>query len=125
MDLSSSKNIVIIGGGQAGLAVSRCLMDYGIQSVIFERGRVGERWRSDKVRSTPSDPSEAIVAGVGNILRFLAISRSRVKRRGARKPFGRSVQAARIAGRYVPFGPYLALGIGIALLYWNHVVQWF
>ena len=66
----------------------------------------------------------ASIAGVGNILRFLAISRSRVRQRGARRSFGRSVKAARVAGRYVPFGPYLALGIGIALLYWNHVEQW-
>jgi prepilin signal peptidase PulO-like enzyme (type II secretory pathway) len=28
---------------------------------------------------------------------------------------------ARVAGRYVPFGPYLALGIGTVLLYWNEV----
>ena len=67
----------------------------------------------------------ASVAGVGNILRFLAISRSRTRQRRSRRSFGRSLESARIAGRYVPFGPYLALGIGIALLYWNHVEGWF
>ena len=39
---------VIIGGGQAGLAMSRCLTEYEIDHVILERGRVGERWRSER-----------------------------------------------------------------------------
>lgn len=39
---------IIIGGGQAGLAMSRCLTDRGIDNVILERGRVGERWRSER-----------------------------------------------------------------------------
>lgn len=67
----------------------------------------------------------ASLAGVGNILRFLMISRARVRQRGSRRSFKRSLASARVAGRYVPFGPYLALGIGIALLYWNHVERWF
>jgi len=36
---------VIIGGGQSGLALSRCLTDVGIEHVVLERGEVGERWR--------------------------------------------------------------------------------
>lgn len=39
---------IIIGGGQAGLAVSRCLIDEGIDHVVLERGRVAERWRSER-----------------------------------------------------------------------------
>jgi putative flavoprotein involved in K+ transport len=39
---------VIIGGGQAGLAMSRCLAEYQIDHVILERGRLGERWRSER-----------------------------------------------------------------------------
>ncbi len=39
---------IIIGGGQAGLAMSRCLTEYGIDHVVLERGRVGERWRSER-----------------------------------------------------------------------------
>ena len=31
---------IIIGGGQAGLAMSRCLTDEGIEHVVLERGRV-------------------------------------------------------------------------------------
>jgi putative flavoprotein involved in K+ transport len=41
-------NTVIIGGGQAGLAMSRCLLERGIEHVVLERGRVGERWRSER-----------------------------------------------------------------------------
>ena len=37
---------VVIGGGQAGLAMSRCLRDAGVDHVVLERGRVAERWRS-------------------------------------------------------------------------------
>jgi len=36
----------VIGGGQAGLAMSRCLADAGVDHVVLERGRVAERWRS-------------------------------------------------------------------------------
>ena len=39
---------IIIGGGQAGLAMSRCLTDEGIDHVVLERGRVAERWRSER-----------------------------------------------------------------------------
>lgn len=39
---------IIIGGGQAGLAMSRCLTDRGVDHVILERGRVAERWRSER-----------------------------------------------------------------------------
>ena len=39
---------VIIGGGQAGLALSRCLVDRDIDHVVLERGRIGERWRSER-----------------------------------------------------------------------------
>jgi putative flavoprotein involved in K+ transport len=37
---------VVIGGGQAGLAMSRCLTEQGRDHVVLERGRTGERWRS-------------------------------------------------------------------------------
>jgi putative flavoprotein involved in K+ transport len=42
---------VIIGGGQAGLAMSRCLSDLGIEHVVFERGKVAERGRWDSWES--------------------------------------------------------------------------
>ena len=36
---------VVVGGGQAGLAVSRELTRAGVGHVVLERGRVGETWR--------------------------------------------------------------------------------
>lgn len=42
---------IIIGGGQAGLALSRCLQDCGCDHVVLERGRVAERWRTERWES--------------------------------------------------------------------------
>jgi len=39
---------IVIGGGQAGLAMSHCLTDDGVDHVVIERGRVAERWRSER-----------------------------------------------------------------------------
>ena len=39
---------LIVGGGQAGLALSRHLVEAGQDHVVIERGRVGERWRSER-----------------------------------------------------------------------------
>ncbi len=44
-------DVVIIGGGQAGLAMSRNLTAKGIDHVVLERGRIGERWHSERWRS--------------------------------------------------------------------------
>ena len=63
----------------------------------------------------------ASIAGLGNMLRFFVLLRSRSGPRRRRAAFGRDFKLARIAGRYLPFGPYLAVGIGIVLLYWNDV----
>ena len=38
--------VVVVGAGQAGLAVSYYLQAYGVEHVVLERGRVGESWRS-------------------------------------------------------------------------------
>jgi putative flavoprotein involved in K+ transport len=40
--------VAVIGGGQAGLATSHCLSRYGLDHVVLERGRVAERWRSER-----------------------------------------------------------------------------
>ncbi|MFI5894066.1 NAD(P)-binding domain-containing protein [Actinoplanes sp. NPDC051513] len=37
---------VIIGAGHAGLAMSHCLAERGLDHVVLERGSVGERWRT-------------------------------------------------------------------------------
>jgi len=41
-------DVIILGGGQAGLATSRCLTELAIDHVVLERGRVAERWRSER-----------------------------------------------------------------------------
>jgi putative flavoprotein involved in K+ transport len=46
--MTHSIHTLIIGGGQAGLAMSRCLGDRGVDHVVLERGRIGERWRSER-----------------------------------------------------------------------------
>jgi leader peptidase (prepilin peptidase)/N-methyltransferase len=65
----------------------------------------------------------ASVAGALNLLRFFWLSRARVRTRGTSKPLGRSFASARIVGRYLPFGPYLGIGVGIVLLAWKDVQQ--
>jgi putative flavoprotein involved in K+ transport len=35
-----------MGAGQAGLGVSRELVERGIEHVVLEQGRIGETWRS-------------------------------------------------------------------------------
>lgn len=39
---------IVIGAGQAGLAMSQCLSDRGIDHVVLERGQVAERWRNER-----------------------------------------------------------------------------
>lgn len=41
-------DVTIVGAGQAGLAVSYLLTQEHIQHVIFERGKIGESWRSQR-----------------------------------------------------------------------------
>lgn len=38
----------VIGGGHAGLAMSWVLRQHGVEHVVIERGRIGERWRSQR-----------------------------------------------------------------------------
>jgi putative flavoprotein involved in K+ transport len=42
---------IVIGGGQAGLSMSYHLRQNGREHVILERGRVAERWRSERWES--------------------------------------------------------------------------
>jgi putative flavoprotein involved in K+ transport len=39
---------VIVGGGQAGLSLSALLTARAHPHVVLERGRIGERWRSER-----------------------------------------------------------------------------
>jgi putative flavoprotein involved in K+ transport len=43
-----SIDTVVVGAGHAGLAVSRLLTEAGRDHVVLDRGRVGERWRSER-----------------------------------------------------------------------------
>src|SRR5262252_9934524 len=45
---SESIETVIVGGGQAGLALSHELQSAGREHVVLERGRTVERWRSER-----------------------------------------------------------------------------
>lgn len=42
------RDIVIIGAGQAGLGLSYCLTERGVDHVILERGEIGRAWREDR-----------------------------------------------------------------------------
>ena len=44
----TSIDTVVIGAGHAGLSVSRLLSRAGCSHVVLDRGRVGERWRSER-----------------------------------------------------------------------------
>ena len=39
---------LIVGGGQAGLAMSMHLSSHGVPHLVLERGRIAERWRSER-----------------------------------------------------------------------------
>ena len=48
MGHANTTGTVIVGAGQAGLALSWALTGAGHDHVLLERGRVGERWRSER-----------------------------------------------------------------------------
>lgn len=41
-------SVIIIGGGQAGLAMSYCLKERGIEHIVLEKKRIGESWRTQR-----------------------------------------------------------------------------
>ena len=44
----TTTNTIIIGGGQAGLALSHSLTARGRDHLVLERGRIAERWHSER-----------------------------------------------------------------------------
>ena len=46
--LQSHYPAIIIGGGQAGLSMSYCLKERGIDHLVFEKHRLGDAWRSKR-----------------------------------------------------------------------------
>ena len=49
--MNERHDIVVIGAGQAGLAMSYCLRQHGREHVVLERSRVAERWHSERWNS--------------------------------------------------------------------------
>src|SRR5438270_362759 len=43
--MSETVGLVVIGAGQAGLAVSHELTELGVEHVVLEKGRIGQTWR--------------------------------------------------------------------------------
>ncbi|GAA4669802.1 NAD(P)/FAD-dependent oxidoreductase [Amycolatopsis dongchuanensis] len=41
-------DVLVVGGGQAGLAMSEHLSDAGVPHLVLERDRIAERWRSQR-----------------------------------------------------------------------------
>ncbi|MBN9602520.1 MAG: NAD(P)-binding domain-containing protein [Afipia felis] len=39
---------IVVGGGQAGIAMSEHLSKAGVPHIVFERNRIAERWRSER-----------------------------------------------------------------------------
>jgi putative flavoprotein involved in K+ transport len=48
MTTMSAGTTIVIGAGQAGLAMSRCLTERGRHHVVLEKGRIGQRWRHER-----------------------------------------------------------------------------
>ena len=46
--MMSILDAIIVGGGQAGLGVSYFLQQYELKHLLFERGQIGESWRSQR-----------------------------------------------------------------------------
>lgn len=44
-------DVVVIGGGQAGLAMSAVLQQRGVEHIVLERHRIAERWRTERWES--------------------------------------------------------------------------
>jgi putative flavoprotein involved in K+ transport len=45
---NSVYDVIVIGAGHAGLSISYYLKKHGLNHVVFERGRIGESWRSQR-----------------------------------------------------------------------------
>ncbi|MCT9001057.1 flavin-containing monooxygenase [Microbacterium memoriense] len=47
-DAFNEVEVLVVGAGQAGVAMSEHLSRFGIRHVVLERGRIAERWRSER-----------------------------------------------------------------------------
>lgn len=46
--LPEHHSVIVIGGGQAGLSISYCLKERGIDHIVLERHRIAESWRTKR-----------------------------------------------------------------------------
>lgn len=46
--MDDAYEVVVIGAGQAGLAVSYLLAESRVRHVVLERGEIGDSWRSQR-----------------------------------------------------------------------------
>ena len=86
---------LVIGGGQAGLAMSAHLRNHGLPHLVIERHRIAERWRSERwdslVANGPALSSATNPAAVprnasrrSNVARTDGSSRNRIARECSR-----------------------------------------
>ena len=94
---------VVIGAGHAGLAVSRCLTDAGVDHVVLDRGRVAERWRSERWDSLRLLTPNWMTRLPGWSLHRARPGRLHDRRRGRQLP--RGLRRRRSAPRSIGDGP--------------------
>ncbi|GDY51674.1 hypothetical protein SVIO_022970 [Streptomyces violaceusniger] len=46
--MSEETEVVVVGAGQAGVAMSEHLGAHGVPHIVLERHRIAERWRSER-----------------------------------------------------------------------------
>ncbi|HET9826204.1 MAG TPA: NAD(P)/FAD-dependent oxidoreductase [Chitinophagaceae bacterium] len=46
--MNNEFEVIVVGGGFSGLAASYHLKKYGVSHIVFERGQIGESWRSQR-----------------------------------------------------------------------------
>lgn len=46
--MSNHVSVAIVGGGQAGLSISYCLKERGLDHIIFEKHKIGHAWRNHR-----------------------------------------------------------------------------
>ena len=64
-----SVDTVVVGGGQAGLSMSHYLSQSGREHVVLERGRVAERWHSERWESLAFQFPNAMLRLPGQVYR--------------------------------------------------------
>jgi len=46
--MTTHYSVLIVGGGQAGLSMSYCLQERGVDHLVFEKNRIADSWRSKR-----------------------------------------------------------------------------